>query len=403
MIDDKHTKQIKRNIPLYYIYQFFWNMEFHAGNWVFFYLIFMNYQQLGLFDTICFTFGMLMEIPTGALADKFGRKFSIVAGALSGTFGIFALTLGGSFRMMLFGYLFISLGWALFSGAGEALVYDSLKNLNKEKDYDKVISKSTTIGMITLIIATLLGAWLFTIKPMYPHLFWGFGYLGAFITSLFFIEPKIQKNQTVGITDYLKQYADGFKVLAKPSLLYLVPLALIFEGGPYMFNAGLLRPSMATFQGYNQAQQSIIMAIAVGISALLAFIFPYVRKIVKDESGLFVASSLVILAFILGGIPLGILGFIPILILASFRGLTTPWLSTVVNDHTPSNDRATTLSSIALITKIPYVFLAYISGTLINEGFTNYVTWGVAFLLVVLLFIAWRINGKNLEANSSHK
>src|SRR5512137_1383686 len=70
-----------------------------------------------------------LEVPTGAVADRFGRKASVaLAGLVLGT----ASALYASFpRLWVFalGELLFATGMALLSGADEALAYDSLKAL----------------------------------------------------------------------------------------------------------------------------------------------------------------------------------------------------------------------------------------------------------------------------------
>ncbi len=390
-------KNISRNELLYYIFQFFYNWEFHAGNWVFFYLIYMNYQQLGIFDTICFTFGMLMEIPTGALADKLGRKWSISLGMLLGVVGVMTLTFGGTFRLMMIGYLIISLGWAFYSGANEAFLFDALKKEKREDEFDDILSRSASIGMITLVIVSLLGAWLFTVDVRLPHFLWGAGYGIAFIVSLFFKENFSISKEKFSLSAYLTQYKQGFVRLLEPHIRAYLPLILIVQGLPFLFAVGLIRPALSSFQGFDQVAQSIIFAIAILLSAGSVLLVPLFRKKLSDFVGISILAVIVMFSFLLLGFKIGLFAVVFLLILEAMKSFAAPWISSIINEYVPSIDRATTLSTIAMITKLPYSVLALLAGYATNANNTPLVAWGLAFTTFILLVITYII-GNNLKA-----
>ena len=54
----------------------------------------------------------------------------------------------------------------------------------------------------------------------------------------------------------------------------------------------------------------------------------------------------------------------------------------------PSASRATTLSTVALITKIPYVFTAVIAGQMLQEGKLNVFSLGVAIFILTSILVS---------------
>lgn len=68
---------------------------------------------------VCSVFAL--EIPTGVVADRFGRKFSLaLGGAFSGTaFALFGLT--RAYPVFIFAEFVCAVGFSLFSGADRAL------------------------------------------------------------------------------------------------------------------------------------------------------------------------------------------------------------------------------------------------------------------------------------------
>ena len=55
------------------IYQLFSNLWFIGAVWLYFYRLFITDQQVGFLDGMAFGIGLVAQIPTGALADRFGR------------------------------------------------------------------------------------------------------------------------------------------------------------------------------------------------------------------------------------------------------------------------------------------------------------------------------------------
>ena len=65
---------MNRNITISYFLAFAKNTWFWLGIWIFYYLQFTNYAGIGIIETVLIVTATLTEIPTGAVADIFGKK-----------------------------------------------------------------------------------------------------------------------------------------------------------------------------------------------------------------------------------------------------------------------------------------------------------------------------------------
>ncbi|MDF2593450.1 MAG: major facilitator superfamily 1, partial [Clostridia bacterium] len=76
--------QLKRNINKNYLYTLIQNIDFTRGIWML-YLAGkgMSLTQLGLLETIFHVTSFTMEVPTGAVADIFGRRISRIVGRVA--------------------------------------------------------------------------------------------------------------------------------------------------------------------------------------------------------------------------------------------------------------------------------------------------------------------------------
>ena len=74
----------------------------------------------------------IMEIPSGYIADVFGRKHTLSAGAILCFLGFLIISLSFSFWYFLIGEIILGIGSSFISGSDSALLYDSLSESKKE-------------------------------------------------------------------------------------------------------------------------------------------------------------------------------------------------------------------------------------------------------------------------------
>ena len=101
---------------------------------------------------------VLLEVPTGGLADTIGRKrVAILAYSVTLLSGI--VLLGAfSFPIFLFGFMLSGVGRALSSGALDAWFVDALKAADPDFDLQPAFAKVGTYSLLSLGVGTLSGS-----------------------------------------------------------------------------------------------------------------------------------------------------------------------------------------------------------------------------------------------------
>ncbi len=97
----------------------------------------MSLMQLGLLESIFHVTSFLMEIPTGVVADLFGRRMSRLIGRLLSVISLVLIFTGRGFEAYAFAFVITAFSYNFESGAGEALVYDSLKQIDMSSFFYK--------------------------------------------------------------------------------------------------------------------------------------------------------------------------------------------------------------------------------------------------------------------------
>ena len=120
--------------------------------------------QIGFAETIFHIVSILFEIPSGVLADVFGRKKTLLISCLMRMAGDIVMIFSNNFAMVCISIGLHALCYNFASGSGDALAYDSLKSVSQEEKFEKYASNQLVIyraceGLSTLTagFALILG------------------------------------------------------------------------------------------------------------------------------------------------------------------------------------------------------------------------------------------------------
>ncbi len=156
------------NIRLFIAFRVFFNCRFY---YPVFTILFLDYgltiEQFALLNTIWAITIVLAEVPSGALADVFGRKTLIVITSFLMVIEMLVIAILplGNPTLIFWGFLInrvlSGLAEAMASGADEAIAYDSLVVEGDVKDWPKVLSVQMRLRSIATIITATSGALLY--------------------------------------------------------------------------------------------------------------------------------------------------------------------------------------------------------------------------------------------------
>ncbi|MGD2251249.1 MAG: MFS transporter [Candidatus Methanofastidiosia archaeon] len=136
----------------------------------------------------------LLEVPTGAVADLTGRKTSLACAAVATSAGALVYSSFPHFYIFLVGEFLWALGYALLSGADEALVYDTLKMMNAESQSKKIFSRFTSFQLGAIMVGAPLGSVIAAVFGLrYTMMVMAVPLFSAFFVALTFTEPASEK------------------------------------------------------------------------------------------------------------------------------------------------------------------------------------------------------------------
>lgn len=202
--------KIRRNIKLMSTYKFFMGLSFVDVVAVLFFVeVTKSYALAMSVFTVVRILGALLEIPTGILSDKIGRRKTMVFASL---FRLIGLIIGsyagiyGSYYLLLISACSMGLAYSMFSGTDDALLYETMSELRKSNKYHEVFGKVNSVFNMAQAISAIAGG-LVAYLYSYTHtvIITIFPALICLIIALFFVEPKIHKEVKHSSFAHLKE------------------------------------------------------------------------------------------------------------------------------------------------------------------------------------------------------
>lgn len=370
-----------KNIKIYYWLTLLTSCWFVEGNWFFFWTKFISVTQLGLLFALLTVLNLVLEIPTGALADKIGRKKVIVLAFLFEAVGLLILSLSFDIWSLTLGGIIHTTGMALFSGSMEALIYDTMLEQKNEAEYDKVVAKSDQIAIVTSAVTIIAGGAMYLVNFRLPYLMWAGATFGAMILSMKIRETDFS---TEMIGNYLGKLVDGTKQLFINKLRPYLILVFLLLGVYYVYDWGLVKPEMAIQFGFYSNEQSVVWAVTALLGTWLLGKLPLIRKRVRNNLlGVRMVTLMMASGFLLGFFPIGWWGFGALLLIEMAGTLAYPWISIIVNQEIDSGHRATTLSALSFVTKIPYVLSMVLISEVVAKDEIKWVSFIIGLLIIL--------------------
>jgi MFS family permease len=303
-----------------------------------------------------FTAGMVVfEVPTGVVADGWGRRVSFLLGTvtLAGSTYLYYLLwqFSAPFWWWAVVSLLLGLGFTFFSGAVEAWLVDALRFTGYEGGLETVLGRGQMVSGAAMLAGSVAGGVIAQATNLGVPFLIRVGVLLAMFVVAFFLM------RDVGFTP--EHSAHPLKAsravvdasiengLKNPPVRYVMLAAAFSAGvGIYVFYA--LQPYLLQLFGDPHAYSvaGLAAAIVAGAQVLGGWIAPRIRRLVRKRttvlilSGVASASILVVIGFT--GVFLVALALLTFW--AMVASAATPVRQAYVNDMIPSKQRATVLS-----------------------------------------------------------
>lgn len=308
----------------------------------------LNLTEIGLLESFAWILTAALEVPTGAIADRWGRKASIAMGAFVYALAMFLILADALSPAFLLGYAFWNSSLAFVSGADSALLYDSLRADGRAAEAAKQSGRYAAIQQASQGIASLLGAAIATVDITLCFTLCGVGALAASALALTMREPP-HTDEGEARLGYWKNLRVAIGIAARrPIVRALLLLGAMILVVPLVVYYVLLQP-YALGVGLPLASLGIVV---VGVQ-LTTVVTSWLAHRSKARFALTDVVTAGVAVLLIASAVLALFPSIPtiavMLVVALVPALCVPLLTARLNDLIPSAQRATILSLSALL------------------------------------------------------
>ena len=337
------------NIGKNYIFTLFYNLNLTRGIWMI-YLACRGFTllELGIFEGIFHVTSFLMEVPTGVVADLWGRKISRLCGRAMFFLSLIIMYYSDSSVLQAAGFSFCAIGYNLESGAGEALVYDSMLLSGEKNNYKKVAGKSELILQTAFIISYLAGGYL-AVRSYFAVFFLSAVFaLTSFFTAVTFKEPPVRDRKTaknIRIGDIpcsmVKQTKESLAVIKqKPRIAFFIIFSeLIFT---FIISLFFYLQNYWKGEGKSEFYIGIVYAVSALTAGITAYNAPGIEKKIGEKGVLKLMPAALVIC--LWGISLTGFKELFYIMTGIIEGILVVAVSDYINRLISSETRATVLS-----------------------------------------------------------
>jgi MFS family permease len=389
----RRTRPIERDLALFRLYRFLsTSYLFGPAIVVFFGARGLSVTEVTLLNSVYCVTAMLFEVPTGVLADRWGRKRAMVLGSLMMAAGCLINWEGHSFPVFAVGEGLLALGMTLTSGADSAYLYDLLRAAGRAHEYRRREGAASAAKLVGAAAALAVGGWLAHRDVGATYLFTAAICLAASLVAALLGETVSERTGLRAVADggeapvptgMVAQIAGSARrVLDHPPLLFAVAFStLIFT---------LTRMSIYLHQpflsaaGLDLSHVGLVMAALSLLAALGAHRIEWLRRALGESTLVWGLPAVLALSYLVMGRWFATWGVALLGLQALASGVYSPLSKELLNrEIVDSGRRATILSVESMARRLAFGLFAPLVGWMIDRDGLGAGLWACAALALV--------------------
>jgi predicted MFS family arabinose efflux permease len=323
----------------------------------------LDFTRITLLNTVYAATLIVCEVPTGALADLFGRCRAMMLGSLLMALGCLVDYQGHDFWTFAVGEGLLALGMTLTSGADSAWLYDLLRQHGREDEYRRYEGSATAAKLVGAAAALVAGGWLGERAPALTYAVTAGVCLVAALIAMMMREPRICR---VEEPRFFRGMAHaGRAVVTSRPLLFAVGFSVLvftlLRMGLYLHPAYLRQAHLST------TQVGIALAVLSVVGALAAQRIEAVRRLFGESRLVWLLPLALAASYAAMGRFFASWGIALLAVQSLVNGVFSPFSKELINREIPDSGlRATVLSFESMARRIAFGAFAPVCGVLID-------------------------------------
>lgn len=373
------------SITIYYLFMFLSNARFSRAIWLI-YLVKSGYSmtQIGALQSAYYLTKLVADVPTGGLADIFGKKKIMAIGTVVATISSGLFIMSNAFPWLILVFCLDGLAQSMQRGADNALVYSYLTEVKREDEYMKIVGRANAISCAGLALATWIGGIAFEAYKFMPFILQMFIYIvGAVLIFTFKEKHLISKKSKLNVKEQIINMRKGiYSVFKLPIIQVLIWFTVIIVAVVTVIN--IFSQGYFNSLGIKESNVAILFTISTGLSAIASWNAYRIGKLRLDKLIIFSSVFLLcgLIAMVSRIIPIAIVGYLLVYISLDFLD---PVLNDIFNKFIDDDVRSTVLSSLNMIISLVTMICFPVAGSLTdNLGYRGLM---IGIFMIFLIFI----------------
>lgn len=340
--------------------------------------------------TVVFTIGMLLlDIPGGIIADKYGRRNALVIGCLLLPLSLVALALSTTLFVYCVGTLLYAAYWSLCNGTVQALVYDHLSSTDEHHLYAKHQGSVSGFGYIGAAVANLASGFIaHSLGLRAPYLLSLVPAAIALYIAVTTQEGPRKKTTEHAPTSLTKYYTSLLRTIQRSPIAGIYALQWIV-GLLAFLSIGEFGQVFILAHGVSTIELGILWAIVAIVSAIALHYAHRVQPYLNQTIAVYI---MILLALYFGSTAVGIVLF---MLFYAWTDVVNNVTETELQHVTPSSVRATVISSVTFIGNIIAIPVILLFNVLQKSGTIFAATSYTAMILAGILLVTHIVKRRN--------
>ncbi|HXK34467.1 MAG TPA: MFS transporter [Dehalococcoidia bacterium] len=355
---------LQRNLRMFYIFGAARELTPMLAIWVVYLTDFrdLTLTQVGIMEGLFWGVKLALEIPSGAFADRFGRKATFVTGITLEATGTLIFALAGDFALLALSYVIWSGGLAFRTGNDEAYLYDALSSGGRGGEYADRIGVYWALQTAGLLVGGVAGGVLAAVTSLQVAIFASLIPFALATPLLLAIEepPRRARDATLTLVSTL---STGLRVVRRSPELRSMLLLQVSLSGVFPAYFLLSQP----FLDHHDVSLALfgVLAVPVHLARTAAGLLSgRATRRLGLATTLWLAVGGAVSGLLVLALVDHVVAFAGLAVAMAAVALSLPAIGTYVNERTDSHVRATVLSVAPMGTSVMMALTSMSAGAI---------------------------------------
>jgi len=391
-----------RNMRVFYFVDTLRAMWFVTSVWVVFERQYLTLSQLTFIEAFIVGITLVMQLPTGAFADLFGKRTAMIIGGLLYSASMWVYSFSTTFPMFIIYAILIGMAQAFIDGTREALLYDTMKQDNREDQFPKVASKLSMIFQVSLAGATLIGGWIGMYSYVVAIRLTACIFLITSYVSAFFVEPNIDSEKFT-FKNYAAKTKQGIMELFKNSYIKKISLYYIMIGSLTWVTVITFNMMLLSELNYSTSEIGIAVALGRIINSVVLFRLLHVGTFFTRKRTFILLPIILMIVYTPVIFMTKWWAIMPVMGAMLVSGARWNIVSRYTNAEFESKNRATAISALCMVIGLIFVVVVGSSGVIMEKFGGIRIIYSLLGIITLVTALPLGIHLSNIHKNDQSK